>query len=253
MKQIHVPAVNARYWTGITLASVFGTNLGDFYAHESGLGLGRGLLVLAVLAGLCFLVERRDTRPHEAWYWLVIILIRTGATNIADYLAFRLRVPSVALAIGLCVLLAALAWFTHFVGARRAESDGAKKLPDTDTIYWLAMLTAGVLGTVLGDDLSHKFGEGAASIGTLVLLLASLALVRNIWSIMIYWTVVAIARTTGTTIGDFLAESRRLHLGLTRSTFLTGVAFVLVLVAWRTWRGSDARRVTLPTAQEANP
>ena len=65
MKQIHLPAVNARYWAGITLASVFGTNLGDFYAHESGLGLGRGLLVLAVLAGICFLIERRNSDPTK--------------------------------------------------------------------------------------------------------------------------------------------------------------------------------------------
>jgi uncharacterized membrane-anchored protein len=254
MKQVHVPAVNARYWTGITLASVFGTNLGDFYAHESGLGLGGGLLLLAALAGICFLAERRDSRPHEAWYWLVIILIRTGATNIADYLAFRLRVPPVALVVGLCVILAGLALRTHFAtGTRSPKEDTGADLPDTGAVYWLAMLTAGVLGTVLGDDLSHKLGLGAASVGTLVVLLAALALARNFWSIMAYWAVVAVARTTGTAIGDFLAESRRLHLGLSRSTLLTGTAFVLVLVAWRTWPRPAPRRITPPTAGEATP
>ena len=84
-----------------------------------------------------------------------------------------------------------------------------------------------------------------------MLLLASLALVRNSWSIMAYWAVVAVARTTGTAIGDLLAESRRLHLGLTRSTFLTGAAFVLLLVAWRRWRRTAAPHVTKSPAQEA--
>ena len=37
MKYVHTPLLDARYWTAITLASVFGTNPGDFYAHESGL------------------------------------------------------------------------------------------------------------------------------------------------------------------------------------------------------------------------
>jgi hypothetical protein len=32
---------------------------------------------------------------------------------------------------------------------------------------------------------------------------------------MAYWAVVAVARTAGTAIGDVMAESRRLHLGLT--------------------------------------
>ena len=249
MKQIHLPEVNARYWVGITLASVFGTNLGDFYAHESGLGLGLGLAVLFGLAGLCFLAERRDTRVHEAWYWLVIILIRTGATNIADYLAFRLRVPPVALALGLCVLLAGLAWRTHFLAnARRSGDESAKVLPSTDTVYWLAMLTAGVLGTVLGDDASHVLGLKEAAASTLVLLLVSLFLIRNIWSIMAYWAVVAVARTAGTAVGDLLAESRKLHLGLTKSTILTGLAFVLVLVVWRSWRKPP---LVYPATQES--
>ena len=49
MKLIHTPRVNARYWTAIALASVFGTNLGDFYAHESGLGIVKGLSVRHLL------------------------------------------------------------------------------------------------------------------------------------------------------------------------------------------------------------
>ena len=101
MKYIHVPRIDARYWTGITLASVFGTNLGDFYAHESGLGIVQGLAVLALLAAIVFVIERFEQRRHQAYYWLVIILIRTGATNIADYLAYRARVPELSLTLGL--------------------------------------------------------------------------------------------------------------------------------------------------------
>ena len=55
MKYRHTPQLDARYWTAITLASVFGTNLGDFYAHESELGIGKGLVMLALLAAVAFL------------------------------------------------------------------------------------------------------------------------------------------------------------------------------------------------------
>lgn len=135
MKPFHVPQVDARYWLAITLASVFGTNLGDLYAHESGLGLLNGLVVLAVLAGTAFLIERRDGRAHEIYYWLAIIIIRTGATNIADYLAFRVRIPPVALAISLVALLGALAWRTH-VRVARTSAGTRVGLPDTDAVYW---------------------------------------------------------------------------------------------------------------------
>lgn len=232
MKPFHVPAVNARYWVAITLASVFGTNMGDLYAHESGLGIWRGLLLLAALAAAAFLLERRDATRHEAWYWLVIIIIRTGATNIADFLAFRVRVPAIGLATGLCVLLAALAWYSHRL-SRQAGAEGERKLPSTDAIYWFAMLTAGVLGTVLGDDASHLVGEGPASLGLLVLVVAALAATKGSGAALLYWPVVGIARTAGTSVGDFLAESRALAIGLPLATLLSGLAFVLIVTLWR--------------------
>ena len=233
MNYIHTPLVNARYWTAITLASVFGTNLGDFYAHESGLGIVAGLAVLALLAAAVFGIERVDKRRHEAYYWLVIILIRTGATNIADYLAFRVRVPAAALTISLIALLCLFGFFTH--RAARIAGEGSRVLPKTDAAYWLAMLTAGVFGTVVGDICEHAMGEGVALVVMAALLVGVLLTGgrRASQMIALYWAIVAVARTTGTAIGDWLAENKLLHIGLSASTLFTGLAFIAVLVLWR--------------------
>ncbi len=240
MKEIHTPCVDARYWTAITLASVFGTNLGDSYAHESGLGIVKGLAVLAFLAAIAFVVEHFDRRGHEVYYWLVIILIRTGATNIADYLAFRVRVPALALTLTLVALLCLFGWRTH--RASRAGDQSASALPKTDAFYWLAMLTAGVFGTVVGDICEHAFGEGTASIGLAVLLFGVLLAGRQRAAeiLALYWTTVAVARTAGTAIGDWLAENKVVHIGLPISTLFTGVMFVAVLVLWRS-RAKESR------------
>jgi len=238
MKRIHVPEINMRYWLAITFASIFGTNLGDLYAHESGFGLLGGLWLLVALAAAVFLIERRDDRAHEAYYWLAIVIIRTGATNIADYL--RHSLPAVALAGGLVALLAALAGLSHVRVARKATATAG--VPDTDAIYWAAMLTAGVLGTVLGDDCSHLLGQRPASVALGVLLGIALMLPQGgAASIGTYWTTVAIARTAGTAIGDWLAESKFLNIGLPLSTLLSGITFVAILIVWR------RRMVTAPT------
>ena len=233
MKLIHAPRVDARYWTAITLASVFGTNMGDFYAHESGLGIVKGLAVLALLTAIVFAIEHFEDRRHEAYYWLVIIIIRTGATNIADYLAFRVRVPELILTSTLVGLLILFGLGTH--RAMRDRGDGASSLPKTNTAYWLAMLTCGVFGTVVGDICEHAFGEGVAAIGLTALFLAMLiAGYRRAATVMaLYWTIVAVARTAGTAIGDWIAENKIIKVGLPLSTLLTGLAFVGVLVLWR--------------------
>ncbi|MFT3906584.1 MAG: hypothetical protein QM718_09800 [Steroidobacteraceae bacterium] len=232
MKAIHVPDINARYWAGITMASVFGTNMGDYYAHESGLGLIGGLWVLAAIVAVAYVAERFDERKHQLWYWLAIIVIRTGATNIADYLSFRVRLNMIGLCVGLAVLIAVMAW--------RPRAQQRKGLPQTDARYWIAMLAAGVFGTVLGDVCSHAVGEGVASLILGGLLAAVLLLGRKGLTQMLYyyWLTVAIARTAGTAIGDWLAESRALNIGLPTATLITGAVFLAVLLLWR----SGARR-----------
>jgi uncharacterized membrane-anchored protein len=231
----HVPTINARYWAGIALASVFGTNMGDLYAHDSGLGLLGGLPVLVLLFLAIYAVERLDKRSHDAYYWLCIIIMRTGATNIADYMAGRrgMGIDRVTLSIGFGLLLALLAWWLG--QAKRSDDISASKsVPTTDPGYWVTMLTAGVFGTVLGDLCQHVFGENEATIGlTLLLAVALLAYRKFAFSALAgYWLTVAVARTTGTAIGDWLAESPIPNLGLPLSTMLTGAALAAVLILW---------------------
>jgi len=158
MKVTHTPRINLRYWTAITLASVFGTNMGDFYAHKSGMGLLGGLWLLAALTAIVFAIERFDNLRHQAYYWLVIIIIRTGATNIADYMAGRrgAHLPEPWLSLGWLAFIAIFGFFTHSAMSRGDKSQGA--LPSTNAPYWFAMLGCGVFGTVFGDVCSYWWG-----------------------------------------------------------------------------------------------
>jgi uncharacterized membrane-anchored protein len=229
----HMPKVDMRYWSAIAMASLFGTNLGDLYAHDSGLGLIGGVPVLAALAALAFLIERRDSAPREAWYWLLIIIIRTGATNIADY--GKHQMPYVVFGAILTILLigfVAVSLKAHDRAEQIAEE--RRGMPKTGVAYWCAMLSAGVFGTFFGDVAQKLIGQGTASIVLLAALIGALALWRaqganRIW---LYWLTLAVARTAGTAMGDFLAENEALGIGLPIATLITGTIFLLILFVW---------------------
>lgn len=232
MQIAHIPRVNARYWSAITFASLFGTNMGDLYAHEAHLGIVVGTSILAALAAAVFLIERRDPAPRELYYWLVIIVIRTGATNIADY--FKHIIPWLIFGAILTGLLAGFAWLSRRGDQRREARAEAQGMPDTGVAYWLAMLSAGVFGTFIGDVCSKLIGKGPASLALGALLLVALAAWRRdgthrFW---LYWVALAVARTAGTAMGDWLAETEALGIGLPLSTLITGTIFVLILLLW---------------------
>jgi uncharacterized membrane-anchored protein len=235
MQSKHLPAINPRYWAAIILASIFGTNMGDLYAHNSGLGLLGGLPILAVLFVAAYVAERFDRLAHDAYYWLCIIILRTGATNIADYMAGKrgLHIDRLVLTAGFAALIAVLA-VVALKKSGGAKPEG-KALPETDALYWVTMLAAGVFGTIFGDYFEHMIGEGVAVI---VLSIALLPVLGVYWrsavpSLFLYWATISAARTTGTAIGDWLAENDILNIGLPVCTALTGAAFVAVLVLWR--------------------
>jgi uncharacterized membrane-anchored protein len=236
MQALHTPVVNARYWAALTLASVFGTNLGDLYAHDSGLSTGQGLALLALLFGLLLAIEARDRRAWQWHYWAAILIVRTSATNIADFFAFRLHVPLIALAAGLGVVLVALALWLGRASSQQGPTGS------TGALFWVAMLTAGTFGTAMGDYSWMKLGIGPATFGLSLLWAIVYAVGRRnlLTTVTGYWLAVALVRTTGTAIGDYLAEGRFAHLGLLGASLCSGLLYVGLLSLWPTERARAA-------------
>jgi len=102
---------------------------------------------------------------------------------------------------------------------------------------WLAMLTAGTLGTAGGDFVADELGLGVGY-GSLVLFAVFLIVVIGATRIgkmglFWYWGAIVAARTAGTTMGDFLPSRRGLDLGLPLSTAITLTALAAIILVWR--------------------
>ena len=233
MHPTRVPALGPRYWTALVLASVLGTNTGDFAAHDLGLGHVGGLLPLAGLFVVILLAERRTRVSTEAFYWAAILTLRTAATNLADFADHDLHLAPLLVLALLALTLAALVLTDRTAFSR---SGGGGEVPTTDARYWATMLTAGVFGTALGDYLADDLGlaPGLAALLTLPIAAALIGLRRGAWwrTKAAYWVTVLAVRTAGTNGGDWLASREGLGLGLAVATTLSACAFCATLALW---------------------
>ena len=220
MQTRNVPASGVGYWAALCGASVFGADCGDSVSHLLGLGHIRGVPFLAAGFALTLLAERRTGATSVAYYWLAIVILRTGATNVADLMTHDLKLGYIAVGtiltvcLGLCVSASGIGR-----GVRGA-------VPPVDALYWVTMGIAGTVGTVWGDALSRGLGGAGSSTLALMPVFVAVFAVRGLpgfgatWSA--YWVVVAVVRTIGTTFGDWSAGG----LGLLDATILSGVAFI---------------------------
>jgi uncharacterized membrane-anchored protein len=241
MSPKHLPIIDTRYWFAILAASMCGANTGDFASRILGLGHTRGLLPLALMFLAILWAERRSKVATEAYYWLAIIVLRTGATNLADLGTHDLQL-GYFLCMGLLVaLMVAMILIDKARGVQPigfAGPDGRwHTLPATDASYWITMLAAGTLGTAAGDWVAEEtpLGLGFGSI-VLVAVLFIAWLVSDRYGKMTkpwYWLTIVAARTAGTTLGDLLASRRGLGLGLWVSTICTSLLLAGIVILWR--------------------
>ncbi len=225
MKPENTPDGGTGYWVALSAASVFGADCGDCVSHVLGLGHVRGLPVLLALFALTLVAERRSARRSVAFYWVAIVLLRTGATNIGDLLTHDLHLRYARTA---AVLLVALGGSVLATGRRGGTQGG---LPTVDAGYWLTMGLAGTFGTVAGDACSRALGHdpGRATLALLPALLAGFACRRAVATTASYWIPVALIRTVGTTFGDWSADATTLPFG----TAASGVALLVAVAVTR--------------------
>lgn len=241
-----LPRIDVRYWIIMLLASACGTNLGDFASQTLGLGFLGAFVPFALAFAAMFLAARRVQAGGEAFYWMAIVISRSGATDIADLASHQLHLDYPALTALLLVLLAAIL----LTGARRGQTTiAATRLadgrwddrPTSNATYWAAIITASVLGTLSGDYLADDLGLGVGPSAAMMLLLAAgsagaLARLQRVAK-PLYWLTVLLFRTSATNLGDSIAGDDGLNAG-----FLAGAVclFALMLAVVLAWRGRIA-------------
>jgi uncharacterized membrane-anchored protein len=119
-----------------------------------------------------------------------------------------------------------------------------KHLPKINIFYWALLISANTMGETAGDLISQTFnlGYGGATIALLGLFL--IALTISIYSKnqkpLLYWTVITLASTLGTTISDFISRSFfHLQLGYTENqgyTFGTIILIVVLILTFSVWK-----------------
>lgn len=224
-----------RYWAALSIVSIFGANLGDFSAHDLGLGHVLGLIPMAAALAVVFIAERWDRSWNQAYYWLAIIIVRAAATNLGDFSSHNLGKGGAVVFLAALLVLSLAFW----PPAQSTPKDGAAEryaLPITDARYWTAMLIAGTVGTVIGDISSFGLHLGTA-LATLVQG-AILAVIfyggsRGFFAIpAYYWLTVVAVRSAGTSAGDFFA-GKSVGIGLPLSTLCTGLVFAVTVLVWK--------------------
>jgi uncharacterized membrane-anchored protein len=119
-----------------------------------------------------------------------------------------------------------------------------KHLPKQTFFYWALIISANTMGETAGDLISQTFKLGYGG-GTIVLFVLFLgALLISIFSKnqkpLLYWTVITLASTLGTTISDFISRSffhLQLHYseneGYTFGTILLLIALMAIFSIWK--------------------
>jgi uncharacterized membrane-anchored protein len=241
MRMRNLPTIDAGYWAAIVAASICGTITGDLAAGPLGMGHVRGILPLGAVFLAIIWAEKVLNWTTVAYYWLAIIVLRTMATNIADFATHDAKLLYPVFVLLLIVFMGVMIWADRFrkdpTARRAAVSDAG--LPTTDWSYWVVMLAAGVLGTALGDWLADA-GPGvywASLIGTPFFVAAVWAAYRFGLTKPWYWIAIATCRTWGTDIGDMLIALFRYGgtsrpVALWASTAISAVLLAGVIYFW---------------------
>ena len=109
------------------------------------------------------------------------------------------------------------------------------KLPKVTLLFWIMKIAATTLGETAGDLLSMTLRVGYAVSSMILIGLLFVTLVTQLMSKKyhpwIYWTVILLTSTAGTTMSDYM--DRTLGLGYAKGTLILVTILAAIFVYWR--------------------
>lgn len=114
-----------------------------------------------------------------------------------------------------------------------------RKLPHITALFWAIKILATTLGETAGDYFSQTLGLGTLRAAILLLAVFLVAVTVQLrasrFHPALFWTVVVLTSTAGTTISDFINYTS--HLGQSTGVLILGSGLAAVLLVW--WRSGQ--------------
>ena len=219
-----------RYWSTVTLVSVFGTLVTDELTDNLGVPLEISTAVFGVLISVVFVAWYRVegtlsihsilTRRREAFYWLAILLTFALGTATGDLMAQVLGLGYLVSGVGVAVVIAATA-----VGWRLGLHPVLA--------FWIIYVLTRPLGASIGDYLSQPTADGGLGLGAT---LTSLIFFAGILAIVVYLAVTKADVIRGGPVADESTDRKETgRHGLLQTVVVVGVLLVAG-VAGYFWR-----------------
>jgi uncharacterized membrane-anchored protein len=119
-----------------------------------------------------------------------------------------------------------------------------KHLPKINLFYWALIISANTMGETAGDLISQTFNlgydGGTIALITLFLIALTISIYSKSQKPLLYWIVITLVSTAGTTISDFISRSFfHLQLGFTENegyTFGTILLIVALTLTFSIWK-----------------
>lgn len=170
------------YWTTITLTTLAGTTLADFFDRSIGIGYIGGSLVLFALVITSLMlwkgslgsidIKTVNTPKAEAFYWTTIMFSQTLGTALGDWMADSTKLGYNGSALLIASVLVAIAGLYYF-----------SKLSHV-TLFWAAFILTRPLGATIANSLDKPIAHGGLGISD-PLLTASLTAIMILCIIVI--------------------------------------------------------------------
>lgn len=153
-----VAAVSLSFWILKIVTTTVGDLSGDALSITLNLGYVNALIVALAAIGTLLLAQFLAKRYHPVLYWALVLLSSNVGAEFSDTVdrALHWGTPAGAGVLLACLVVTLGVWFV-----RRGEL-GVYPIKERldEVFYWLAVIFANSLGSVLGDLLGDRLGLG---------------------------------------------------------------------------------------------